>query len=149
MSLLPSGSHLQYGSAIPTTTHPNPGQTYGAYLVPPSLIAMAKSPVQAAQQVRPQNEGQQVPRAVVAQHEAPPQDPPTEDARRKTKDDSTQRRPGAANYTELYPLGKTRSWRDLLSRTSWARRTSKHSMSTFPYILTYGHDIHKLIKLEV
>ncbi|CAL8135850.1 unnamed protein product [Prunus armeniaca] len=42
MLLLPSGSHLQYGSAIPTTTHTNLGQTYGAYLVPPSSVATAE-----------------------------------------------------------------------------------------------------------
>ncbi|CAL2238992.1 unnamed protein product [Prunus armeniaca] len=52
-SLLPSGSHLQYGSAVPTTTHTHPGQTYGAYLVSPSSVATAKPPVQVAQQVRP------------------------------------------------------------------------------------------------
>ncbi|CAL8119771.1 unnamed protein product [Prunus armeniaca] len=149
MSLSPSGSHLQYDSAIPTITHSNPGQTYGAYLVPPSSVATAEHPVQVAQQVRPQNEGQQVPRPVVAQQEAPPQDPLIEDARRTTKDDSAQRRPGAASSTELYPPGEARSWRDLLSRASWARRPSKHSMSAFPSILTYGQDNHKLMELEV
>ncbi|CAL8175383.1 unnamed protein product [Prunus armeniaca] len=148
-SSLPSGSHLQYGSVVLTTTHTNPGQTYGAYLVPPSSVATAEPPVQVAQQVRPQNEGQQVPRPVAAQQEVPPQDPLTEDAQRTTKDGSAQRRPGAPSYTKLYPPGKPRSWRDLISRASWARRTSKHSMSTFPYILTYGHDIHKLMELEV
>ncbi|CAL2247237.1 unnamed protein product [Prunus armeniaca] len=74
MSLLPSGSHLQYGSAIPTTSHTNPSQTYGAYLVPPSSVATAEPPVQVAQQVRPQIEGQQVPQLVAAQQEAPPQE---------------------------------------------------------------------------
>ncbi|CAL2240269.1 unnamed protein product [Prunus armeniaca] len=85
----------------------------------------------------------------MAQQEAPPQDPLIEDARRTTKDDSTQRRPGAASSTELYPPGEARSWRDLLSRASWARRPSKHSMSAFPSILTYGQDNHKLMELEV
>ena len=103
MSLLPSGSHLQYGSAIPTTTHPNPGQTYGAYLVPPSSVATAEPPVQVAQQVRPQNEGQQVPLLVTAQQEAPPQGLRFEDVRRMIKDGLAQRRPEVPRYTKPYP----------------------------------------------
>ncbi|CAL8136569.1 unnamed protein product [Prunus armeniaca] len=65
-SLLPSRSHLQYSSAIPTAMHTHPGQTYDAYLVPLGSIATAEPPVQVAQQIRPQNEGQQVPRPVAA-----------------------------------------------------------------------------------
>ncbi|CAL8163024.1 unnamed protein product [Prunus armeniaca] len=125
-SLFPSGSHLQYGSAIPTATHTHPGQTYSAYLVPPGSVATAEPPVQVAQQVRPQNEGQQVPRPVAAQQEAFPQDPQTEDVWRTTKDGLAHRRPGAPSYTEPYPPGKPRTWRDLLPKAFWARRTSKH-----------------------
>ncbi|CAL2270622.1 unnamed protein product [Prunus armeniaca] len=64
--LFSSGSHIQYGSALPTATHTHPGQTYGAYLVPPGSVATTEPPVQVAQQIRPQNEGQQVPRLVAA-----------------------------------------------------------------------------------
>ncbi|CAL8163140.1 unnamed protein product [Prunus armeniaca] len=60
-----------------------------------------------------------------------------------------QGRPGAPSYTELYPPGKPRTWRDLLSKAFWAHHTSKHSVGTFPYVLTYGHDTGKLMELEV
>ncbi|CAL9024990.1 unnamed protein product [Prunus brigantina] len=59
-------SHLHYGSAILTAAHTHPGQTHGAYLVPPGSIATAEPPIEGAQQQRPQNEGQQVPRPVAA-----------------------------------------------------------------------------------
>ncbi|CAL8152702.1 unnamed protein product [Prunus armeniaca] len=106
MSLLPSGSHLQYGSAIPTTTHTNPFQTYGAYLVPPSSVATAEPPVQVAQQVRPQNEGQQVPRTVAAQQEAPPQGLRFEDVRRMIEDGLAQRPGGSAKTSSIEHIGR-------------------------------------------
>ncbi|CAL8095907.1 unnamed protein product [Prunus armeniaca] len=102
-SLLPSGSHLQYGLVVPTTTHTHPSQTYDAYLVPPSLVATAEPPIQVAQQVRPQNEGQQVPRLAAAQQEAPPQGLRFEDVRRMIEDGLAQRRPEAPRYTKPYP----------------------------------------------
>ncbi|CAL8162373.1 unnamed protein product [Prunus armeniaca] len=102
-SLLPSGSYLQYSSAIPTMSHMNPGQTYDAYLVPPNSVATAEPPVQVAQQVRLQNEGQQVPRLISAQQEAPPQGLRFEDVRRMIEDGLTQRRPEAPGYTKPYP----------------------------------------------
>ncbi|CAL2230099.1 unnamed protein product [Prunus armeniaca] len=104
MSLLSSGSHLQYGSAIPTMSHTNPGQTYGAYLGPPSSVATAEPPIQVAQQVRPQNEGQQVPRLVAAQQEAPPQGLRFEDVRRMIEDGLAQRRREAPRYTKPHRL---------------------------------------------
>ncbi|CAL8993776.1 unnamed protein product [Prunus brigantina] len=58
-SLFPLDSHLHYGSTILTAAHTHPGQTHGAYLVPPGSIATAEPPIQAAQQIRPQKEGQQ------------------------------------------------------------------------------------------
>ncbi|CAL9020603.1 unnamed protein product [Prunus brigantina] len=63
-SLFPLDSHLHYGSAIPAAAHTPLGQTHGAYLVPPGSVATAEPPVQVAQQIRPMNEGQQVPRPV-------------------------------------------------------------------------------------
>ncbi|CAL9000425.1 unnamed protein product [Prunus brigantina] len=84
------------------------------------------------------------------QLESPPQDPRTEDVRGTTKDGLAQRRPGAPGDTEPYPPGKSRTWRDLLPKAFWARRTSKHSaMGTSPYVLTYGHNIDKLMEVEV
>ncbi|CAL9018317.1 unnamed protein product [Prunus brigantina] len=51
--LFPSGSHLQYGSAIPTVTHTHPGQTYDAYPKPLGSVAMAEPLIQVAQQKKP------------------------------------------------------------------------------------------------
>ncbi|CAL8089343.1 unnamed protein product [Prunus armeniaca] len=117
--------------------------------MPPGSVVTAESLVQVAQQIKPQDDAQQDQRPLPTQLESPPQDPRTKDARRTTKDGSAQRRLGAPSYTELYPPGKRRTWRELLSRASWALHTSKHSMSMFPYILTYGHGIHELMELEV
>ncbi|CAL8992003.1 unnamed protein product [Prunus brigantina] len=79
--LFPLDPHLHYGSAILTAAHTHPSQTHGAYLVPLGSIATAEPPVQAAQQIRPQNEGQQVPRPVTALQEAPPRGLRFEDVR--------------------------------------------------------------------
>ncbi|CAL8152870.1 unnamed protein product [Prunus armeniaca] len=118
--------------------------------MPPNSVATTEPLVQVAQQIKPQNDAQQVQRPLPTQLESPPQDPQTEDVRRTTKDGLAQRQPGAPSYTEPYPLGKPRTWHDLLPKASWARRTSKHSaMGTSPYVLTYGHDIDKLMELEV
>ncbi|CAL8077909.1 unnamed protein product [Prunus armeniaca] len=102
-SLFPSGSHLEYGLAIPTATHTHPGQTYGAYLALPGSVTTAEPPVQVAQQIRPQNEGQQVRRPVATQQEAPPQGLRFEDVRRMIEDGLVQRRPEAPKYTKSYP----------------------------------------------
>ncbi|CAL9001590.1 unnamed protein product [Prunus brigantina] len=62
----------------------------------------------------------------------------------------SQEAAGAPSYTEPYPPGKPRTWCDLLPKALWARRTSKHSaMGTSPCVLTYSHDIDKLMELEV
>ncbi|CAL2250007.1 unnamed protein product [Prunus armeniaca] len=102
-SLFPLDSHLHYGSTILMAAHTHPGQTHGAYLVPPSSIATAEPPVQAAQQRRPQNEGQQVPWPVATQQEAPPRGLRFEDVQRMIKDGLAQRRLEAPKYTRPYP----------------------------------------------
>ncbi|CAL2270925.1 unnamed protein product [Prunus armeniaca] len=61
-----------------------------------------RTPVQVAQQVRPQNEGQQVPRPVAAQQEAPPQGHRFEDVRRMIEDSLAQRCPEAPRYAKPY-----------------------------------------------
>ncbi|CAL2240745.1 unnamed protein product [Prunus armeniaca] len=73
------------------------------YPVPPGSVAKAEPPVQVVQQVRPENEGQQVPLPVAAQQEAPPQGLRFEDVRRMIEDDLAQRRPEAPRYTKPYP----------------------------------------------
>ncbi|CAL9025568.1 unnamed protein product [Prunus brigantina] len=144
-SLFPSGSHLQYGSAMPMATHTHPGQTYDAYLMPPGSVATAAPLVQ----IKPQNDAQQVQRPLPTQLELPPQDPRTEDVRRTTKDGLAQRRPGAPGYTEPYPPGKPRTWHDLLIKAFWAYHISKHSATGIaPYTLTYGQDTDELGNLE-
>ncbi|CAL2266700.1 unnamed protein product [Prunus armeniaca] len=92
-----------YDPAILTATHTHPGQTYDAYLVPPGSVATTEPPIQVAQQIRPQNEGQQVPRPVAAQQEAPPQGLRFEDVRRRIEDGLAHRRPEAPKYTKPYP----------------------------------------------
>ncbi|CAL2257348.1 unnamed protein product [Prunus armeniaca] len=71
-SLLASGSHLQYASAVPTTTHTNPGQTYSAHPMPPGSVVTAESLVQVAQQIKPQDDAQQDQRPLPTQLESPP-----------------------------------------------------------------------------
>ncbi|KAL6288374.1 hypothetical protein ACE6H2_005884 [Prunus campanulata] len=72
-SLFPLGSHIHYSSAIPAATHAHLAHTHGAHLASTSAVIPAELPVPVAQQTRPQNEVQQVPRPCAVQQEAPPQ----------------------------------------------------------------------------
>ncbi|CAL9020642.1 unnamed protein product, partial [Prunus brigantina] len=148
--LFPLDSHLHYSSAILMAAHTHPGQTQGAYLAPPSPITTAETPVQAAQQQRSQNDGQQVPRPVAAQQELPSRGLRFEDVRRMIGDGLAQRRPEAPRYTKPEHPEKPRAWNDLLPEALWAYRVSKRSATgVSPYALTYGHDAIVPIELKV
>ncbi|CAL9005962.1 unnamed protein product [Prunus brigantina] len=93
--LFPLDSHLRYGAAHVTAPYTHLGQTQGANVAPTGPTVTAETPVQAIQQQRPQNDGQQNQRPTVAQTEAPARGLRFEDVRRMIKDGLAQRRPEA------------------------------------------------------
>ncbi|BFG20908.1 hypothetical protein CerSpe_071820 [Prunus speciosa] len=102
-SLLPPGTHLHYGSAVPASTHTPLVQTHGAHLASTNSVIQTEPLVQMVPQIRPQNDPQQVPLLNAAQQEAPHQGLRFEDVRRMIEDGLAQRRSDMPRNTRPYP----------------------------------------------
>ncbi|CAL8992962.1 unnamed protein product [Prunus brigantina] len=99
----PPDSHPHFGAGSVTTPYAHLGQTQGANMAPTGPTGTTEVPTQAAQQQRPQNDGQQNQRPTAAQTEAPARGLRFEDVRRMIEDGLAQRRPEAPRYTKPYP----------------------------------------------
>ncbi|CAL9005312.1 unnamed protein product, partial [Prunus brigantina] len=106
--LSPPDSQLQYGAANATVPCAHLGHTQGVSLAPTGPTITTETPIHAAQQQRPQNDGQlhkqqQNQRPTTTQAEAPARGLRFEDVRRMIEDGLAQRRPEAPRYTRPYP----------------------------------------------
>lgn len=116
--------------------------------MPPGSVVTAEPHVQVAQQIKPQNDAQQVQRPLPTQLESPSG---SSDQRCLVHDQGrlSPEAAGGIGYTELYLPGKPRTWPDLLTKAFWAYHISKRSgTGTAPDALTYGQDTDVPINLK-